>query len=166
MLYTDRLNLEIIDMSRKKEIFELWSDEDVIKYTNVKTPRNLDECEENIKNRIIERLDKDNPNHFMVLFNNKLIGLAGFPILDKKENKISIYYQFKKEYWRQGFGYETSKVLLDYILSTYINPKIVAGAVVGNIGSIRILEKLGFEEVAIEKCAHDGKDLIHFKYTN
>lgn len=67
-----------------------------------------------------------------------------------------------KAYWGKGYAYEAWKFLIDYSFSRLGLRKITAGAVVDNIASIKLQEKLGFkiegtfkEQVMISGTYHD-----------
>lgn len=145
MLKTKRLLLVPLDLKYSDEIYNnIWSCKDVLKYTYADVITSKFECNERIKVWINEYTDKKNNNNFVVLKDNKVIGLAGYPILDKSKKEFGLYYQLTKELWGNGYGSEIVETLLDEIKRVYVNAIINVDVVSINYSSIRILKKLGF----------------------
>ncbi|MGL4762236.1 MAG: GNAT family N-acetyltransferase [Sarcina sp.] len=164
MIYTERLRLVPIDICYASNIFEIWSDYEVIKYTNIKLMTEISQCEDTMNFLVNEKTDWEYPNNFVVLKGDKAIGLIGFPIIDKESFEFGFYYQIAKEYWWKGYTSEMANAMLNYIFKEYSNATVIATAVVVNIASKKILTKLGFKETHIEKEGFNGLDLIHYKY--
>ncbi|WP_201983270.1 GNAT family N-acetyltransferase [Hymenobacter rubidus] len=55
-------------------------------------------------------------------------------------------YRFRPQFWRQGYGYEAAQAWLDYGFQTLHLPRICAYADAENLGSRRILTKIGLRE--------------------
>ena len=51
----------------------------------------------------------------------------------------------RKEFWGRGYAFEAWSLLLEYAFEVLGLRKIIAGAVVGNVPSMVVLEKLGFQ---------------------
>lgn len=165
MISTKRLKLAPINICYSKDIFNLWSDYDVIKYTNINLMTTYEECDEKIHFRINNQTDWSYPNNLVVLLNNKVIGVAGFPVMNQNKSEYGFYYQFLKEHWGNGYALETAEALLKYIFEGHPNATVFAGSVSINLASIKILNKLGFVQTGIDKEGFKGFDLIHFRYT-
>ena len=90
----------------------------------------------------------------------KLIGMCGF----LKENYgIDFGYRYSKISWRKGFGFESAKVVLNYGFSELGLEKVVGLTAEENLGSIRILEKLGFK--LQEKFLFNNTKAFKYQYT-
>lgn len=74
----------------------------------------------------------------------ELIGACGIQPLDDT-GEIEVGYSLIKEYWRRGIGYECALAWLKYAFEERKLPRIVAVAHPENIGSWRIMEKLGMK---------------------
>lgn len=78
---------------------------------------------------------------------NEFIGWSGIKYITEQENgHINFYeigYRFIEEHWEKGYGYESAKAWLDYGFQTMKIETIYASASIENIGSRRILEKIG-----------------------
>lgn len=164
MIYTERLKLVPIDLSYLNDIYELWSDYEVVKYTNVNLMTSLKECEDKVSFRINNQTDWTYPNNFVVLLEDKAIGLAGFPIMNKEKAEFGFYYQILRNCWGKGYASEVAESLLKYIFDYYPNATVFAGSVTENTASLKILKNLGFKEISIDEKAFKGYDIAHFKY--
>lgn len=75
----------------------------------------------------------------------KLIGRAGFGIADYLDfSEIDMGYLIDREYRRRGYAEEACRAVLEYARSVLEFPGVSAYADRGNVGSVRLLEKLGF----------------------
>ncbi len=78
-------------------------------------------------------------------------------------DRIQLGCHLKSEFWNQGFAFEVLQALLEYGTSTLHLPIIYGFFEVENIGSQKLLKKLGFEFLAIEN--HFDIDLQVHSYT-
>ena len=165
---TKSLILEPINLIYSKDLFELWSDYDVIKYTYAPQIKTQKECDERIKMFIDKYTDWDCPNNFAVLLDCKAIGIAGFPVINKERFEFGFYYHFIKRCWGKGYASEVARALMEYIYKNYNEAIIYADAVVINPASIKVLTKLGFEQTKLDENGFNKNglelDLIHFKF--
>lgn len=60
-------------------------------------------------------------------------------------NYYDLGYRLRKEFWRQGYASEAAKVCRDYAFKNLSLDVLYAAAHIDNIGSNKILQKLGFE---------------------
>jgi RimJ/RimL family protein N-acetyltransferase len=77
----------------------------------------------------------------------EFMGWAGLKLVTEPVNGqrdfYDIGYRFLPRYWGQGYGYEAAQAWLDYGFATLALPRICAYADENNVGSRRILEKIG-----------------------
>lgn len=124
----------------------IWSDKDVIKYTNIKQPCTLKEITERLKNFI-------NHDVFIIKQNKETIGIAGCPCINKEKNQYGFFYQLKKSAWGRGIGSEAALWCVNYMKKKYGTFTLYADVVSENIASYKILKSLGFKETSVEKEA-------------
>ena len=72
-------------------------------------------------------------------------------------------FYLARRYWGRGLATEAARAFVDYGFRQLKLPRIVATAEVGNDASIRVLEKAGFELVAVEEG--DGRSFRHYAVT-
>ncbi len=170
MITTKRLKLVPIGLEHSEDLFELWSDFEAIKYTYSKVANTYEECNKKINFFMEKNCEDETVKNFTILYNDKAIGICGFPTVDFQKGEHGFYYQFNKKNWGKGFGYEAAEALLHYVATNTNATCICAEAVPANPASVSILRSLGFKETHIEKNGFTRNemelDLIHFKLLN
>ena len=165
MLETERLRLVCFDAKYAKELFELWSDYEAIKYTYTPLMTTINESI-NFSEHQINRTDKSFQDRFVVLLNHKAIGMGGCICMDKENSVFGLYYQFSRAYWGYGYASEAAKALMNYVLDKHPNAVIKADAVSVNPASIAVLKKIALKQTHIEEKGFRRNgfelDLIHF----
>lgn len=102
-----------------------------------------------IRRRIIEDVMGDYSKHGYGRFAVELkgespfIGFAGLKYLPDL-HEVDLGYRFVSEYWGQGLATEAGKACLEFGFGKLSLDKIVAFVLPENIGSINVLDKLGF----------------------
>jgi ribosomal-protein-alanine N-acetyltransferase len=80
---------------------------------------------------------------------NKLIGTCGFNVWSRTHARTEVSYDLARAYWGKGVMTDCVRAICDF---AFINMRVnrIQGTVADdNIGSIKVLEKLGFQ--------HEGK---------
>lgn len=138
--------LRKITYSDSKDILEMYSDEDVMKFTS---GHKIYYIEDIIK--LIDIIDKGFENKWFIRWGviekstNEYLGDLALHNFDENKKKVQIGYMLKKSYWNKGIMSEVAQLLIDYVnentsiqtIEAYIHPK--------NIASIKLAEKLGFK---------------------
>ncbi len=89
----------------------------------------------------------------------EVIGTAGLqPLVGTKD--IEVGYSLIPEFWRRGIGFEAAHGWLDLGFGVHGLERIVAVALPENIGSRRIMEKLGMIYEKTEE--HYGEDCVFY----
>lgn len=159
MIKTERLELVEFETKYAVDLYELWSDFEVIKYTYMPLLNSVDQCTEKI-HMFIDHTDKETVNNFIILRENKAIGIIGSPIMDKAHAEFGFYYQIARKYWGNGYVSEAVMAFMEHIYKHFPNAKFYAEVVSENSASIAILKKAGFLEATTVK---DGFTLNGFK---
>lgn len=133
-----KLEYLLLDESFAYDLLRIWSDEDVIRYTNIKEPCTLDI----IMDRIKRLRDYD---IFVVNNEGGTIGIIGCPCIDKSKKEYGLFYQFCKSSWGQGYATMAIEWLLSYMKRKYTDVTIFADVVVDNVASEKILKRYGFK---------------------
>ena len=167
MIKTERLQIVPLEDKYVEDIFQLWGDFEVIKYTYNKLLSSIEDCHIRLNDWLSMHKDNLGANKFIILLNNKMIGIIGFPVIDNDDFKCGLFYQIKEEYWGKGYAFEAAQGVLNYIFEKHSNAYVIADAVVLNIASIKILNKLGFKQIFIEENGFKNNgmeiDLVHFE---
>lgn len=89
----------------------------------------------------------------------EFIGVSGIQPLDSTDD-IEVGYSVIKKYWGQGIGTEAAKGWMEFGFDEGGLDRIVAVAVLENIGSRRVMEKLGMTYEKTEE--HYGEDCAFY----
>ena len=153
----EELEYSPIELQYAKELMLVWSDEEVIRYTNVKVPCTLEEIQDRIT-RFSEH------EVFVVCYKEKAIGVIGCPTINEEKKEFGVFYQFQKAVWGQRIATVAATWLIQYMQEKYGEVTLYADVVTDNVASEKILKALGFKFVSEEKEAfeRDGKKMnIH-----
>lgn len=93
---------------------------------------------------------------YAIVLDDRLIGVAGFTFHDDGAPP-ELGYWLGEPYWGQGFMTEAVRGLIDAAHRLPHFERIVARVLVGNQGSLRVLEKLGFRVISPQKAAKSGE---------
>lgn len=92
--------------------------------------------------------------------NGNYIGNCLLRTLVEDPSCLEIGYSIGKDYWGKGIGSEIAKALVDYAFSHTDTNELTALTDAGNIGSQRVLEKVGFHRNG--NIQRRGADLYFF----
>ena len=76
---------------------------------------------------------------------NQLIGTGGYYGFHSWNKRASIGYELARIYWRQGLMTEALGAIIDFGFGNFELNRIEAVIMPGNMASINLLEKIGFE---------------------
>jgi ribosomal-protein-alanine N-acetyltransferase len=145
-LKTERLNLRPILETDIEDIHELHSLVETDQYNTLGIPNNVKETKIILEKWITENNLEINKNYiFAVELNieNEFIGLIGINLGKEKYKNAEVWFQFHSKFWNKGYGTETLKKILNFGFDNLDLHRIEAGCAVENIGSVRVLEKVG-----------------------
>jgi RimJ/RimL family protein N-acetyltransferase len=145
-LETNRLNLKLITISDLEKIHELLSLPETDKFNTLGIPTNIRETE-----KILDELITKNNNGKETNFTFKVelkdeksfIGLLSLNLGNPKFKSAEVWYKFHSHFWNKGYATESLYRILEFGFEELKLHRIEAGCAVDNIGSIRILEKVG-----------------------
>lgn len=167
MIKTERLELVPLEISFSDDLYKIWGDNDVIKYTNNALLNSPQECYEKLVGWLQMHKDSKGPNKFAIIADDKIIGIAGFPVIDQEYFRCGFFYQLMKVYWNHGYGQEVAKGMLSYLYKVHQNAEVIADVVADNTASVKILNKLGFQQTGIEEKGFKRNgmesDIYHFE---
>jgi len=161
MFETERLFLRKMTEEDLESVFAMRSDADVMRF--IREPQKREEALNWIK-LVSSRWEGEKIGFCSVLLKetNQFIGWCGLWQL-KETGEIEVGYALVKEFWGRGFAVEASQSFLQYGFTDLNLPKIVACANPQNMGSRRVMEKLGMTFDHIGK--YYGRDLVHYTIT-
>ncbi|MBY0131108.1 GNAT family N-acetyltransferase [Bacillus cereus] len=78
---------------------------------------------------------------------DSVLGDIGFKGKPNENQTVEIGYGFIEKYWNQGYATEAVKELIDWAFKTGEVETIIAGTLLDNYSSMRVLEKLHMKRV-------------------
>lgn len=151
VLETERLVMRALQPSDAAAMFELDSNPNVHKYLGNNPVATIDDCLNYIQH-IRNQYTQNGIGRFAVVIKETgaVIGWAGLKFITEYENDhINFYdlgYRLQEKHWAKGYGYEVAKAWLEYGFNVMNVPVIYASAHVDNVGSNKILCKIGMVE--------------------
>ena len=155
-LETPRLYLREFTMDDAQLLIELNSDPEVTRYTGdgpVKDP-------EDGKRILREIILPQYPNKIgrwavHLKSDDEFIGWCGLKYIPEL-NETDLGYRFFQKHWGNGYATESAKAVMAYGQDVLKLQQIVGRAAVGNLNSIKVLEKAGlvYKEHGVEHGDH------------
>jgi [ribosomal protein S5]-alanine N-acetyltransferase len=144
-LETERLILREITPADSDALFEIYSDEEVMRYWSCKPFSSIDQANNLIAN-IKEALDLGNSIDWAITLrgSDRLIGKCRFSTWRREHCRAEISYILSRKYWGQGIAGEALCAILTYGFIHMELHSIEAQVTPGNTASTRMLERLGF----------------------
>ena len=106
--------------------------------------------------------------HFLAIeVENEVVGCVG---IEKQQDvyrkSAELGYWIGQEYWNRGIMTHVVSEMVEYAFSKFDIVRLYAHVFEGNIGSVRVLEKAGFVQEAIQRKAvcKEGRFLDQFVY--
>ena len=156
---TPRLIIRELEQNDAEAMFEMDSDPEVHKYVG-RNPTKTVAFTRTVIDSVRQQYQDNGIGRWAVIekATNTFIGWTGFKLMTEPVNgHINIHdfgYRFRKSKWGQGIGYESGLAALRYGVETIGLKDVYAMTDPDNIGSRRLLEKLGFRYV--EDFLYDG----------
>jgi len=149
MLHTERLDLIEINPSHLNDYYQLFSDERVARYYNIIPFREEKEAQKYI-DWFISRFNEGLGIRWGIALKgeNQIIGTAGFNNFTKN-HRANLGYDLQFAYWNNGYITEALQQILRFGFQVLDINRIEAEVMQGNIGSEKVLEKLGFHKEGI-----------------
>ncbi|WP_339149265.1 MULTISPECIES: GNAT family N-acetyltransferase [unclassified Sutcliffiella] len=140
---TERLTLRVLETIDTRALERIWGDEEVMELCTGATPH------EKLPKTIeyyARCQDKKGLSVYAVVekASGIVIGTAGFNVEEKLE-KVELIYHFAKSFWGKGYATEAARACVEIAKANNAVRCVFASADPANKGSLKILEKIGFE---------------------
>lgn len=143
---TKRTRLRLIELSDLNAIHQLHSLPETDKYNTLGIPKNIAATKSVIAPWIAANKLTTIRNYTFAIENKlttNFIGLFGLKLGNAKYKRGEVWYKIHSAYWNKGIATEVLAKMIDYGFDELKLHRIQAGCAVGNIGSIKVLEKVG-----------------------
>ncbi len=148
ILETPRLYLRLMESSDFDELLRIFGDEKVMASFNTGpfTPQQMNHWIQ----RNLAHQEKLGFGLYSVILkaNETLIGDCGLEQMELEgETVTELGYDFRSDYWNQGFATEAAIAVRDYAFILLHIPRLISLIRVGNNASRRVAEKIGMQFV-------------------
>ena len=144
---TDRLLLRPFEPSDEETLFQLWNDADVRRFLwdDQPVPR------ETVREQIAQSQEDFREERFGLFLISRaeapdtVIGAAGLFRLPG-ETQVDLVYALLPVAWGQGLATEAARAVLSFAFEVAGLDEVFAGADLGNVASLRVIERLGMTD--------------------
>ena len=145
ILESERLLLRPIKESDADDIFEIFSDKEVMKYYDLLPFSSINDAVNQV-GIFRECLSEKTMIRWGIELkeSNKLIGTCGFFAFSEESLKAEMGYELNSKYWNKGVMSEALKMIMDFIFKETDINRIEAYVEPMNTSSLKLLESLGF----------------------
>lgn len=167
MITTDRLVLRPIVRADAQDIFEIFSDKQVMKYYDLMPFETLERAKEQVES-FIKGFEQKTMLRWGIEHKDdgKLIGTCGFIAFNEDALKAELGYELNSSYQGRGYMTEALQAAVAYIFRECNINRIEAFVEPPNIASQKTLEKLGFIKEgtlrSYERCRGELIDICIF----
>jgi len=153
---TPRLIIREMTPEDAERVFDLNSDPEVIKYTGDPPFKSVDEARSFLESYDHYRLHGFGRWAVELKDDRAFVGWCGLKYSSDLD-EYDLGYRLMRHFWGQGFTTEAARACLELGFSRFNMPVIVGRTMPENLGSIRILEKLGMKYQHKALCeGHDA----------
>lgn len=163
---TDRLFLRQFDLSDADFILALLNEPSFIQNIGDRGVRTRADAEKYIENVAMVSYAKNGFGLLAVTLTEtgETIGMCGLIKRDALED-VDIGYAFLPKFWSQGYAIEAAQGVMKFAKEVVGLRRVVAIVDPANLGSVRVLEKLGMTFEKMMKLSEDDIDLKLFSVT-
>lgn len=170
IIETERLILRPITMADVPAIFEYASNPNVSKYVPWSVHRTIADSEVFVKDYILKNYENEVPEPWgatIKALGDKIVGTAGCMWISKPWKTMELGGISAEPMWGNGYAYEASRAVLDYVYRNYDVNRIYAKCHLENVASARVMEKLGMKREGIMRaCVYkEGKFIDMYCYS-
>jgi RimJ/RimL family protein N-acetyltransferase len=134
-------------------LYKIWKKYEVTKYTMIKDIGSIEDC----RARIARHLGWGRRvGPFLVTMDGGLIGYCGARI--NEVGRAELFYNLDDSAWGSGYGTDVARALAELAFRDKRVSFAGAEAVVDNIASWRVLEKIGMRRIGVRKGGFENRD--------
>lgn len=167
-LESDRLLFREFSLMDSNDLFQIRSDDDVMRFMDTYKLESVTDAENFIKSINESFNDKTGINWAIIEKQSGIfIGYFGFWRIIHQHCRAEIGYALKPKFWNKGYMAETMKTMIEFGFDKLKIHSIEANVNPDNTSSIKLLEKTGFSKEAIfkENYLFNGKYIDSIIYS-
>ena len=140
-----RIVLSLITDQDISDMHRLFSNPQVARYNTIGIPEN----EAKTQSLLVDILTPPKEAHTAMSWtirseDHTFLGEVGINLAPRRYRKAEIHYSLLPEYWGKGYASEAVNMIVKFCFDELNLHRIEAGVAVGNLASIRLLERMGF----------------------
>ncbi len=142
----ENIYFKALNANDAQEIHSYASDENVKRFIGWPLMKTLDETRDYIEEMVRRESAGTHLYASIVLKSTQeIIGTAMIFSFDHEAKHAEIGYVFHSRHWGKGYGTEATALMNDFAFGSLNLRKLHARVIDANIGSVRVVEKNGFE---------------------
>lgn len=148
IIETERLILRPITLADVPAIFEYASNPNVSRYVPWSVHQSIADSEAFVRDFVLANYAKEIPEPWGVTIKeggDTVVGTVGCMWAPQSCKTMELGYILAEPVWGNGYAYEASCAVLDYVYTNYDVNRIYAKCHLDNVGSARVMEKLGMK---------------------
>lgn len=163
IIKTDRLILRKLTTDDAPFILDLLNQASFIQFIGDRGVRTLDDARQYIVNGPVASYERHGFGLYLTLLKNgeTPIGICGLIKRDVLAD-VDVGFAFLPQFWMKGYAFEAASAVIDQGKKTFGIQRIVGITTPDNIGSIRVLEKLGLRFEKMIKLSANEPELKLF----
>ncbi|MBE9097240.1 GNAT family N-acetyltransferase [Tychonema sp. LEGE 07203] len=143
---TERLLLRKISLNDASDMFEYASNPEVSEYTMWSTHTSIEDTKYFLKSLTKMYKRRELVDWGLVhKVDEKFIGTCGFVEWSMNHSRAEMGYAISSKYWNQGYMSEAVNAMMEFGFREMLLNRIEAKCKVSNIGSARVMEKVGMQ---------------------
>lgn len=160
VLETERLTLRKLSLEDAGFILELLNDPSFLRFIGDKNVRSLEDARQYILKGPLESYERLGFGLYLVALKTAAVplGICGLVKRDTLED-VDIGFAFLPEFRAKGYAFESAAAVKDYGLNVMGLRRLLAITNPDNIGSIRVLEKIGLRFERLIRLAPDSPEI-------
>lgn len=150
LIETPRLYMREFTMDDAAAVYEFGSNKEVTRYTgDAGSVESLEDAKHVIENVLLAEYETHGYARYALVHkgDDKVIGFCGLKF-GEEMGLPDVGYRMLPEYWGRGLATEAARATMEYARTVLGLGRIVGLAVVENVASNRVLEKIGMRLVA------------------
>ena len=151
--HTERLHIRPYEEADFKYIFQLQSDEEIMRFIR---PATSDVAVIRERSNVYLKYGAENPSYGVFIMENlENQEFVGYGVVRHVEfqpgREIEIGYTISQEHWGKGYATEAALGFVEYAATALKVTALVAYTNEANTASNRVLEKCGFRRIGLER---------------
>lgn len=163
---TSRVGLSIWLESDLELASSLWGNKDVMQFLSSDGFYTAQQIKDRLSTEI-ENYNLYNVQYWKLyeLETSQFMGCCGLKPYNEQENAYELGFQLLPQYWGKSYAEECSRFCLSHALSDLHATNIFAAHHPDNLGSKKLLTKLGFEQWSVIYYEPTGLEHPYYKYS-